>query len=371
MKIYLVGGAIRDEMLGLPVKERDWVVVGGTPEELIAKGFQPVGKAFPVFIHPETHEEYALARTERKIGKGYKGFTFYTAPDVSLEEDLKRRDLTINAMARSPKGGLIDPYHGQHDLQNKLLRHISSAFAEDPVRILRLARFASKLTEFQVAEETNKLMKKMVTNGEVNALVKERVWQELARALSEKAPQRFFIVLDNCGALKILFPEINPQGNGIKALAIATILTADPVIRFATLFHDIAESSTKNFCHRLRVPREFANLAHLISQWFQTFQQIKHATANTILHFIKSTDALRRLERFEKFLLACHACLLVYDPKSDFSRQSFLIEILKNMNAIDLTALQAQNLKGHEFGKALHDLQLAAIKKAMKKSQHN
>ena len=211
MEIYIVGGAVRDELLGLPVKEKDWVVVGSTPEEMKTLGFQQVGKDFPVFLHPETHEEYALARTERKTGRGYTQFTCYAAPDVTLEEDLKRRDLTINAMAKTPDGVLIDPYGGQKDLKNKLLRHTSDAFTEDPVRILRIARFAARYADlgFKVADETMPLLRKIVEMGEVDALVPERVWQEVASALCEKNPEIFFTVLKDCGALKVIFPELD------------------------------------------------------------------------------------------------------------------------------------------------------------------
>lgn len=216
MKIYLVGGAVRDELLGIPYHEKDWVVVGATAEEMLAKGYRQVGKDFPVFLHPKTNEEYALARTERKVSKGYTGFTFNAAPEVTLEEDLQRRDLTINAIAKAEDGTIIDPFHGREDLQNKILRHVSPAFSEDPVRILRIARFAARYGDFTIAPETLALMKQMVVSGEVDALVPERVWKEWQRALSEKHPEKFFEVLAACGAMAILFPEISPENAGRK-----------------------------------------------------------------------------------------------------------------------------------------------------------
>ncbi|EKD92292.1 MAG: hypothetical protein ACD_29C00083G0003, partial [uncultured bacterium] len=217
MKVFLVGGAVRDELLGRSITERDWVVVGSSPEELIASNFQPVGKDFPVFLHPKTHEEYALARTERKTGRGYKGFHFYTSPNVTLEEDLERRDLTINAMAKSESGQFIDLFGGQADLKAKLLHHVSPAFSEDPVRVLRVARFAALLPNFQVHPETNRLMSHMVQQGEIDALVSERVWKELSRALENENPCRFFEVLDACGALVILFPALLKNAGGFEA----------------------------------------------------------------------------------------------------------------------------------------------------------
>lgn len=368
MKIYLVGGAIRDKLLGLPIKEKDWVVVGATPEELIAKGFMPVGKEFPVFLHPETYEEYALARTERKIGKGYKGFTFYTSPDVTLKDDLIRRDLTINAMALSDDNELIDPYHGARDLKEKILRHISPAFAEDPVRILRVARFAAKLPDFSVFPKTNELMKQMVKNGEVNALVPERVWQEFERALKEKNPERFFEVLNDCGALPILFPEINPKGDGIKALKKACELSVSATVRFAALLHDISEQSVKSLCDRLKTPREYLDLARLVSQWVNTYKNISDSTSSNILHLLKSVDALRRPGRFEKFLLACQAAVYTQEKDLDLTRPALLLKILVAVTSVDITPLQKQQLKGQDFAAALHDLQIAAIEKTLSHS---
>ena len=354
MKIYLVGGAIRDALLGLPVKERDWVVVGATPEELLAEGFQPVGKDFPVFLHPETHEEYALARTERKTAKGYKGFTFHAEPNVTLEEDLKRRDLTINAIAQSDTDELIDPYDGQLDLQKKILRHVSPAFAEDPVRILRVARFASKLPEFNIDPETNRLMIDMVNKGEVDALVAERVWQELSRALEEKAPTRFFEVLKDCDALAILFPMIGLHNNGTKAME----HTATGVIRFSVLMHDIETQALKDCCKRYRIPKEYSELALLTNQWHGAYQKILGADAKTLLDFIKKTDALRRPNRFARFLKACHACV---NDDSNENRDTLLQNTIDAVKSVDIAPLQSKDLKGQNFANALEDLQIAAI----------
>lgn len=350
---------MRDELLGLPVKEKDWVVVGATPEELLAKGFQPVGKDFPVFLHPKTHEEYALARTERKVGKGYKGFTFHAEPDVKLEEDLKRRDLTINAMARSDDGTLIDPYGGQNDLSNKILRHVSPAFSEDPVRILRLARFASKLPEFTVDPETNKLMQTMVTNGEVNALVAERVWQEFSRALLEKQPIRFFEILNDCNALAILFPTIHLNGRGILALNRAASSSSSGPIRFAALMHDINLKNINEYAQRYRIPKEYTDLAALVCQHIPSYMNITTVDAETLLEFIKKADALRRPNRFENFIEVCRLCLEDNEHKKRMQR---LQSAIKAIQDIDISQLQEKNLKGKDFADALQQLQLQAIK---------
>ena len=272
MKIYLVGGAVRDELLGLPVKERDWVVVGSTPHEMLSRKFQPVGKDFPVFLHPKTHEEYALARTERKTGKGYTGFQFHADPDVTLEDDLKRRDLTINAMAKTEDGELIDPYGGQADLKTRTFHHVSPAFSEDPVRILRVARFAAQLPEFHVHKDTNVLMQTMVKNGEVNALVAERVWKEFVRALKAKAPTRFFEVLSLCDALPALFPELHhtPFSTDVFTRAIAN--NQEAVIRFAVLLSHLPLKTIQHLCQRYRVPSEFSELATLIAKHYVDYK---------------------------------------------------------------------------------------------------
>lgn len=338
---YIVGGAVRDRLLGRPVVDRDWVVVGATPEILRAQGFQPVGKDFPVFLHPETHEEYALARTERKTARGYHGFSFYAAPDVTLEQDLARRDLTINAMAQGPDGQIIDPYHGQADLKAGILRHVGPAFAEDPVRILRIARFAARFG-FTLAPETLQLMIAMVDNGEVDALVAERVWQEMARALMEDDPVAFFLTLRQCGALARLLPEIDqlfgvPQRSDyhpeidcgdhvMRALRYAAANKLPLEARFAVLTHDLGKALTPAeilprhigheargsaplmaLCERLRVPGDCRDLAQITVLHHTLVHRALELRPETILKLFKQCDALRRPERFELFLAATDA----------------------------------------------------------------
>lgn len=341
MKIYLVGGAVRDRLLNLPVHDQDWVVVGENAESMTAQGFQPVGKDFPVFLHPQTHEEYALARTERKTAKGYAGFSFHADQDVTLEQDLMRRDLTINAMAQDTSGRIIDPFGGQQDLADGILRHVSPAFAEDPVRILRIARFAARYG-FQIAPETMQLMKQMVTDGEVDALVPERVWQEWAKGLMEAQPRRMIEVLHECGALAALLPEVDalfgiPQRAdyhpeidcGIHTLMVLQ-KTAEMNLtlaeRYAALLHDLGKAATppeilpkhyghdvngvvrvQTVNHRLRAPKICAELAELVCRWHIIFHQVSQLKATTILDVFKKTDAFRRPERFQMALNVCVA----------------------------------------------------------------
>jgi tRNA nucleotidyltransferase (CCA-adding enzyme) len=352
LKTYLVGGAVRDALLGLPVRERDWVVVGSSPQQMQAQGYQPVGKDFPVFLHPETKEEYALARTERKVGKGYKGFTFHADPNVTLEEDLIRRDLTINAIAQDETGTIFDPYNGQDDLKAKKLKHVSDAFAEDPVRILRIARFAAKLPEFSVDPETNQLMQQMVHNGEVDALVAERVWQELRRALDEAAPDRFFAVLSACDALQILFP---PLENNIPDINQAQFTTAQ---RFALLFSSTAINDIKAICTRYKVPSEFRELALAYHQLKPMYHDLNSQDSQQLLNFLKRSDALRREQRFQEILE-----LLAYLDGSDHS--PLLKTALKAIKNIDTAPLQEQQLKGVDFANALESLQIEAIAKVI------
>ena len=344
MKAYKVGGCVRDRLLGLPVTDRDWVVVGATPDEMLAQGFKPVGKDFPVFLHPETKEEYALARTERKTGPGYTGFAFHASPEVTLEEDLARRDLTINAMAETEDGEIIDPYGGLQDLERRLLRHVSPAFVEDPVRILRVARFAARFRPlgFRIAGETMALMRRMADNGEVDALVPERVWQETVRALGEPMPQVFFEVLRECGALAKLFPELHrlfgvPQDpahhpevdTGVHTLLVleqAARLSPEPVVRFAALVHDLGKGETPRalwpkhpdheargvplveaLCHRYRVPKPFRDLAVLVTRYHLHYHRAAELSDTELLDLFEQLDAFRRPERFEQFLLACEA----------------------------------------------------------------
>ena len=340
MKTYVVGGAVRDRLLGLPVSDRDHVVVGATPDDLTTRGYHPVGRDFPVFLHPVTHEEYALARTERKSGRGYKGFVVHAAPEVTLEEDLLRRDITINAMAEDESGALIDPYGGQRDLAAKTFRHVSEAFAEDPVRILRVARLAARFAEFSVAPDTLALMRRMVGAGEVDALVPERVWQELARGLMEKQPSRMFAVLRDCGALAKLLPEVDrlfgvpqpPEHHPEVDTGVHVMLVIDwsaqqgfalPV-RFAALTHDLGKGATppqfwpkhhgheaksvdlvRAVCERLRVPAACRELALVVARDHGNAYRAAELRPATLVELFERIDAFRRPERFEPFLQAC------------------------------------------------------------------
>ncbi len=357
LKIYLVGGAVRDELLGRPVKERDFVVVGSSPEELITAGFQPVGKDFPVFLHPKTHEEYALARTERKTGRGYKGFHFYTSPDVTLEEDLERRDLTINAMAKSESGELVDLFKGQADLKSKYLKHVSPAFSEDPVRVLRIARFAALLPDFTVHPKTNDLMKHMVENGEINALVSERVWKELSRALENENPNRFFDVLSDCNALKILFPALLENHQGFDALKRATSLSKEASVRFAALLFNLNISNMKLIFTRYRVPKDFSELALLVSKHYSHYLNLDTQNPKAILDLLKSVDGLRRKERLLEFILSCRAI-----NTDNINHTAILLTALDAAKKVDIKLLLDQQLQGLDFANALYDLQLEAIK---------
>ena len=344
MKIYQVGGAVRDALLGLPVHDRDWLVVGGTPEAMVAQGFTPVGRDFPVFLHPQTHEEYALARTERKSGHGYQGFTVYTSPDVTLEEDLARRDLTINAIAApvdwTGAEGIFDPYHGVTDLHAKVLRHVTEAFAEDPVRILRVARFAARFTDFSVAPETMALMQSMVQAGEVAHLVPERVWQEISRGLMEAQPERMFAVLRACGALAVLLPELDrlwgvPQradyhpevDTGLHTMLVlgqAVQQQAPLAVRWACLVHDLGKGTTpadvlprhigheqrgaklvRQVGERWRVPRDCTELAELVAYEHGNIHRSLDLSAAAMLRLLQRCDALRKPERFAQALWAC------------------------------------------------------------------
>jgi tRNA nucleotidyltransferase (CCA-adding enzyme) len=344
MEIYLVGGAVRDELLGYPYQEKDWVVVGATPDEMLAAGYRQVGRDFPVFLHPETGEEYALARTERKTSPGYKGFDVHATPDVSLEEDLLRRDLTINALAKNESANIIDPFNGLGDLNDRVLRHVSPAFSEDPVRILRVARFAARYDHlgFIVADETMQLMKTMVDNGEVDALVPERVWQEMQKALTERMPSRFIEVLRECGALKRILPELDilfgvPQpeehhpeiDTGIHTLLVlqqACKLSDDADVRFAALMHDLGKGTTPasewpqhieheargakivlEVCKRLRIPNEYRDLAERTARYHLHYHRALELKPSTVVKTLEQLDAFRKPERFEKFLLASEA----------------------------------------------------------------
>lgn len=376
MKIYCVGGAIRDELLGRPVQDRDWVVVGATPDELLARGYKPVGRDFPVFLHPDTREEYALARTERKSGRGYHGFTFHAAPDVTLEEDLARRDLTINAMARDEAGRLVDPYGGRGDLERKVLRHVSPAFVEDPVRILRIGRFAARFADFSVAPETLALMRQMVAAGEVDALVAERVWQELARGLMEAVPARMFAVLRECGALARLLPELDrlwgvPQradyhpevdtgAHVMMVVDMAARLGLSLPARFAALTHDLGKGSTPvhvlprhigheqrsvellgPLCERLRVPADCRDLARLVARYHGDIYKVADLRPDTRVKILERCDALRRPERFTEILGACEADYrgrLGYEEKS-YPAGELWRQTLAAVQAVDAGAI--------------------------------
>lgn len=364
MQIYLVGGAVRDHLLGIEAHEHDWVVVGSSPEEMIAMGFLPVGKEFPVFLHPETHDEYALARTERKTSLGYKGFEFYAAKEVTLEQDLARRDLTINAMAQDADGRLIDPFGGAEDLARKMFRHVSAAFEEDPVRILRIARLATKFTDFQVHPSTLQLMNNMVHAGEVDALVPERVWKELQRALENAAPIRFFEVLQACDALPVLFPEIGLQQVGMQRLAQTTL--TDAKLRFAVLCHDIPVPALKNLLARLRIPNDYAELALLTAHHLTHFAHLHVQHAHELLTMIISCDGLRRPARFFEFLTVADSIL----EHSQQAKCNALRQCVPLLNQIDTQALQDSGLIGKDFAHALTELRVAALQQWIDTQSH-
>lgn len=400
MKIYKVGGAVRDRLLGLPVKDTDWVVVGATPEEMIVNGYQQVGRDFPVFLHPETKQEYALARTERKTAPGYKGFRVHAAPDVTLEDDLIRRDLTINAMAETPDGELIDPFGGAGDIRNRHLRHVSPAFAEDPVRILRVARFAARFVPlgFQVAPETTRLMRDMVEAGEVDALVPERVWTELVRSLAETQPSQFFEVLRSCGALAVLFPEIDrlfgvPQprqhhpeiDSGIHVLQVldhAATSTDDLRVRFAALVHDLGKGETpadewprhisheeksveliRSLCRRMRAPNEYRDLAILAARYHTRCHRAAELRPGTLLETLESLDAFRRPERLEQFLITCEADSTSRPGFEDkgYPQADIFRNALQAARNVDTSVLINEGYEGERLAAELKRRRIAAI----------
>lgn len=405
METYLVGGAVRDELLGLAVSERDWVVVGSTPEEMSALGYRPVGKDFPVFLHPQSNEEYALARTERKSGRGYKGFKVHADRDVSLEDDLRRRDLTINAIARDSKGTLIDPFAGSADIEMRLLRHVSSAFVEDPVRILRVARFAARFRHlgFSIADDTMLLMRTMVTAGEAKDLVAERVWQETEAALATRNPEVFFAVLHECGALKVIFPEIErlfgvPQpkrwhpeiDTGIHTLMVlaqAAQLSDDTTVRFAALTHDLGKGITPPahwpshrgheelsvalvlaLSERLRVPNAHRDLAVQVARFHGHCHRALELRPRTLLKLLDAVDAFRRPERFEQFLLACEADARGREglEDSEYPQARRLRQVFAAARAVDPGSLDLANLSGEQIKEKLRDARSKAIKSAIK-----
>ncbi|GAA5130106.1 multifunctional CCA addition/repair protein [Alloalcanivorax gelatiniphagus] len=405
MDIYLVGGAVRDELLGLPVKERDWVVVGATPQQLIDQGFKPVGKDFPVFLHPETREEYALARTERKSGHGYTGFLFHAEPDVTLEQDLIRRDLTVNAMARTADGKIIDPFGGKRDLKARLLRHVSPAFTEDPLRVLRVARLAARYRwmGFRVAEETLELMTRITISGELAHLPAERVWKETNRALMEKSPQAFFQTLHDCGALAELFPELAhldgvPQcpdhhptvdvlTHQYRCLAQAARQKLPLTSRYALLCHDLGKAETppdgwpehkgherrgeqlaREMSERLRVSRELADAAVTMVRWQRRAQRALKLRPADVWEMLHNLDVLRRPRRLKFFLSACEADArtCAADPRAPFPQGEYLAGVAEAVRKVDVTGLREAGLAGQALGHALDEKRLKTIKEYKK-----
>ena len=372
MKIYLVGGAVRDQLLGYQVYDRDWVVVGATVDEMLALGYQQVGRGFPVFLHPDTKEEYALARTERKTGPGYAGFTVHAAPDVSLEDDLIRRDLTINAMALDTEGQLIDPYHGEQDLKAGILRHVSPAFAEDPVRILRVARFAARYTQstthknFTIAPETLEIMKAMVESGEVDNLVAERSWQELHKALQEDAPQRFFEVLDECGAIKTVFNgNTDELSTGLSALTYACKLSTTPTVRYAAFTSSLTAEQAEALCKQLKCPKEFSELSRLVIANQEQYEKVSHLPPPQSLTILKAVDAYRKPERFDDFLRASEAATRAKPKHGDrpHPQREYLQSVYHataNITAKDMTRVR---LEGKELAEEIDKHRAAAIVK--------
>ncbi|MCQ4298659.1 multifunctional CCA addition/repair protein [Pseudomonas songnenensis] len=381
MQIYKVGGAVRDRLLGRTVSEVDWLVVGATPEEMQAHGFRPVGADFPVFLHPQTGEEYALARTERKSGRGYGGFTFHASPDVTLEEDLQRRDLTINAIAEDDNGQLIDPYGGQSDLQARLLRHVSPAFAEDPLRVLRVARFAARYAElgFRIADETLELMRQLARSGELSALTAERSWKEISRALMEPRPDVFIQVLQDCDALPELFPELAPvfvtAGTDAEQLLGALHQCAAhyqplPVRWACLLLGCAAQDKTRQkrlaaidaLNQRCKAPRDCQELAMLLGRYHDDALDAKNLQADTLLDMLQHFDIYRRPERFEQFIAACEMYARAVTPDQPFPPADFLRGAASTARAVAVKPLLDQGLKGADLGKALSAARLEAVK---------
>jgi tRNA nucleotidyltransferase (CCA-adding enzyme) len=400
MQVYLVGGAVRDALLGLPVKERDWVVVGGTREALLRLGYREVGRDFPVFLHPDSHEEYALARLERKVAPGYRGFTVEFGPEVTLEEDLARRDLTINAIAQAGDGSLLDPFGGRRDIEARVLRHVSPAFVEDPVRVLRVARFAARFASlgFKVAPETSELMRAMVERGELDALVAERVWQETEKTLRETAPAVFFGVLRDCGALRVVYPEIDalfgvPQpakwhpeiDTGTHTLMVleqAALLSTDPKVRFAALVHDLGKGTTPRaewpshtgheersvaliecLSARLRLPGEYRELGVIVARHHGNVHRAFELRPKTILDMLERADAFRRPERFAQMLLACEA-----DSRgrlglegAPYPQRNYLQAARDAAAAIKPSAEDIAEHAGFKIAERLHERRLHAI----------
>ena len=410
MKTFIVGGAVRDRLLGLPVQDRDHVVIGATPEQMLAQGFRPVGKDFPVFLHPQTSEEYALARTERKTAPGYKGFLFHAAPDVTLEQDLVRRDLTINAIAETEDGTLIDPFGGRHDLEARVFRHVSDAFVEDPVRILRLARFAARFADFTVAPETDALMRSMVLAGEVDALVPERVWQELSRGLMENTPSRMFEVLRRCGALARILPELDslwgvPQApqphpdvdTGVHVMMVvdmAARLDASLPVRFAALMHDLGKGATPpsdwprhaghearsveladKVCHRLKIPNDCRDLALMAAREHGNVMRAQELRPSTIVKLLERCDAFRKPERFVDMLQVAECdhrgrAGFADRPFPQRARLQSAMEAARGVNAGVIAKAAAANAPGQatRIPEAIRQARIAAVALCLKET---
>jgi len=406
MKCYMVGGAVRDALLGAPVNDRDWVVVGATPDAMTRAGFLPVGRDFPVFLHPQTREEYALARTERKTAPGYHGFTFHADTSVTLEDDLARRDLTINAMAQQPDGAVIDPFNGRRDLADKVLRHVSPAFAEDPVRILRVARFAARFFDFTLASETLALMRQMVASGEVDALVPERVWQELSRGLMERRPSRMFELLRDCGALAKLLPEVDrlwgvPQradyhpevDTGVHLMMVLDMsarLDASLAVRFACLGHDLGKGTTPQdilprhlgheqrsvelvdaVCDRWKVPVECRELAEVVAREHGAVHRCAEFGAAALVRLLERCDALRRPDRFNELLLACEcdARGRLGLEEVPYTQRERLLAALASARSVDTAKIAAEAAQrgktGPAIGEAIHAARVHAVAAAL------
>lgn len=403
VQIYLVGGAVRDELLGYPFHEKDWVVVGASPADMLAQGFQQVGKDFPVFLHPKTKEEYALARTERKSGSGYTGFTVYAAADVTLEQDLARRDLTINAIAKTAEGKLIDPYFGVRDIEQRQLRHVSDAFVEDPLRVLRVARFYARYAHlgFQVVPETLQLMQHLSLSGELNSLSPERVWVETAKALGTRSPAAYFALLQQCGALQALMPELaalwgvpqpakwHPEiDTGIHTLMVleqAAKLSDKPEVRFASLVHDLGKGVTpaellpshhghehtglpliNQLCDRLRVPNSCRELALLVCEYHQLIHRAKALKASTVLKFFNGIDLWRKPERLNDILLCCTADLRGRTgfEQAEYPQATYLQQLAAAAQQISAKTIMAQGITGPAIKDALQQARLTAISTA-------
>jgi len=399
-QVYLVGGAVRDTVLGLPVSERDWVVVGATAEDLLSQGYRPVGRDFPVFLHPVTGDEYALARTERKTARGYRGFTVHAEPEVTLEQDLMRRDLTINAMAQDANGNIIDPYGGRRDLAERVLRHVSPAFSEDPVRVLRIARFAARFAHlgFAVAEDTHDLIKEMAASGELSALVAERVWAELVKALSEQTPSVFFSVLRDCGALVHLFPELDrlfgvPQPEiyhpevdaGIHTLMVlqqAANLTSDTRVRFAALTHDLGKGVTPeaqwpghrgheqrgldvldSLCERLKAPTEYRSLARRVMIDHGNCHRARELRSATLVDLLQRLDVFRQPENLDRVLLACEADAKGRAGHEDthYPQADWLRLVYRSVMSVSAKELAERGYAGEKLGQELRRLRIQAV----------